>query len=125
VSNQPTPGNLLQCPHHRHTKEAPVATPTEHRTKAEELLAQARTYGPSAAARLSTLAEAQVHATLYLADLTAAIAAPQRIVVNQTLPAGDFKPSPAPIVAAEDTTDGTPAPKRRTRKATTAKETDK
>lgn len=39
-----------------------------HRSTAEELLAKARTYAPSSAARLATLAEAQVEALLALSE---------------------------------------------------------
>jgi len=105
-----------------------MASPEHHRSTVDDLLAKAKGYGPSAPARLAVLAEAQIHATLYLAEITAAIAAPQRIVVNQTIPSGDFKPTPAPVfvpneppVAPADL--GKPA-KSRTRKApATAKET--
>lgn len=44
-----------------------MATPN-HRSTAEELLGKARTYAPSSAARLATLAEAQVEALLALSE---------------------------------------------------------
>ncbi|UJQ86840.1 hypothetical protein PQE16_gp50 [Arthrobacter phage Reedo] len=79
-----------------------MATPTEHRAKAEELLSKARNYAPSSAARLATLAEAQVHAIL-------------------ALPATDeVGTPPIPEIDAQ-----LKAPARRTRKATPAKEAAK
>ncbi|UYL87655.1 hypothetical protein SEA_VRESIDENCE_51 [Arthrobacter phage VResidence] len=123
-----------------------MANPTEHHTKAEELLALARTYPHNSAARLATLTEAQVHATLYLSDLTAAIAAPVRFnlgtvpdavhtgthYITQALniplaeaakpDADDHGTPPIPEV---DAALKAPAKPRRTRKATPAKEADK
>jgi hypothetical protein len=118
-----------------------MADPTENHTKATELLALAKTYPHNSAARLATLTEAHVHATLYLADLTAAIAAPVRIQLG---PEGvrahealieKLANEPAPIFAADDhgtppvpEVDAalkTPAKPRRTRKAPTAKDTEK
>jgi hypothetical protein len=49
-----------------------AATQSHDRERAEALLARAKNYAPSSAARLATLAEAQVHATLALADAPAA-----------------------------------------------------
>lgn len=99
-----------------------MASPEHHRSTVEELLAKAKGYGPSAPARLATLAEAQIHATLYLAEITAAIAAPVRI----QLPAepldgfeGDFKPTPGLLIPAPEEAPA-PAPKRRTRKTASA-----
>lgn len=82
-----------------------MATRQEHRNQALALIETAKGYGPSAAARLSVLAEAQVHATLALtAD-----------VEVQTFVTGATPPEDAP------------APKRRatTRKAAPAKKADK
>lgn len=107
-----------------------MASPEHHRTTVDDLLAKAKGYGPSAPARLAVLAEAQIHATLYLAELTAAIAAPVKIQLGaeQIVPES-FQPSPGPIFVHDD---GTPVPeapapaKRRTRKAPSApKEAEK
>lgn len=111
-----------------------MASPEHHRSTAEALLAKATGYAPSSAPRLAYLAEAQVHATLALADLTAAIAAPARFspglepveykgtnYITQALaiPVEEAAKPDAEVIEA-------PAPKRRTRKApTTAKEETK
>lgn len=89
-----------------------MASPEVHRTTAEDLLSKAQSYGPSSPARLAVLMEAQIHATLYAAEITALAAAPVRI----NLPAepadgfeGDYKPStglliPSPEEAPAPTT---------------------
>lgn len=78
-----------------------MATPTEHRTKAEELLALARTYPHNSAARLATFAEAQVEALLALGSVDA---------------------FGTPAVAEIDAHLAEAKPARRTRKAAPAKE---
>lgn len=121
-----------------------MASPTEHRTKAEELLALGLRYPHNSAARVATLTEAQVHATLYAAEITALAAAPQRFIVPDVEHTGTNYITQAmniPLEAAlapEVDDHGTPTvpevdealkeaakPARRTRKATTAKEAAK
>lgn len=84
-----------------------MATPHEHRTKAEKLLALANTYPPSSAARLAALTEAQVHAVLALAP-TDEVGTPAVPEIDAQLKA-DAVPTTGPAA-------------RRSRKATTAKE---
>jgi hypothetical protein len=103
-------GSLSRCPDNTPLRRPEVTTPTEHRAKAEQLLELARSYAPSSAARLATLAEAQVHAIL-------------------ALPATDEVGTPAiPEVDAQLKADAVPTKgpaARRTRKAPTAKEAAK
>jgi hypothetical protein len=54
-----------------------MATPAEHVAEANRLLDLSATYPPSAAARLATLTEAQLHATLALAPQAAPKVAPR------------------------------------------------
>lgn len=86
-----------------------MATPTEHRSTAEKLLALALTYPHNSAARLATLTEAQVHAVLALA------------------PTDDFGTPAVPEIDAQLTADAVPTKgpaARRSRKAPTAKATE-
>ncbi|QOP65108.1 hypothetical protein PQE12_gp48 [Arthrobacter phage Adumb2043] len=81
-----------------------MATPSEHRSKAEELLALGRTYPHNSAARLATFAEAQVEALLALGSEDA-FGTPAVAEIDAQLT--------APVDAK---------PARRTRKAASAKE---
>ena len=96
-------------------------TAQEHAEEAARLLEESRSKGIASPARSVILAEAQVHATLALVGY----AAPATLHLPEpVLAAAPFEPSAAPLIAAEDTTDDTPAPalKRRTRKAAAPKD---
>ena len=69
---------------------------TSHRERAEALLTRAGTYPPSAGARLATLAEAQVHATLALADAQADAAYARLVAETEPTPAPAEEPAPKP-----------------------------
>ncbi|WNN94008.1 hypothetical protein SEA_NITRO_52 [Arthrobacter phage Nitro] len=79
-----------------------MATPSEHRSKAEELLALGRTYPHNSSARLATFAEAQIEALLALGSVDA-VGTPAVPEIDSQL----AEPAKAP---------------RRTRKAASAKE---
>lgn len=92
-----------------------MANPHAHRLVADELLGMALENAVTSPVRLAYLAEAQVHATLYLADVTAAAHTPR--VVNLTA-------ETIGTTVHEAIEEQAPAPKttRRPRKATTAKD---
>lgn len=90
-----------------------MATPKDHRSKAEELLALGRTYPHNSAARLATFTEAQIEALLALAVTEDAYGTPTVAEIDSQL-----------AEATEGKIEATKAP-RRTRKAAPAKEADK
>lgn len=95
-------------------------TNTECRQRALDLLTRSAGYAVNSPARVSTLAEAQVYATL-------ALDAPQSepSTVSVALPEGTFDPDLAVDLtpsAVDAEADKKPAAKRRTRKATPAKD---
>lgn len=120
-----------------------MATPKDHRSKAEELLALGRTYPHNSAARLATFTEAQVEALLALAALQGpsvlripesmelapeeiAALADSRLIVT-TDPAvtlGTADDHGTPPVPEVDEALKAPAKARRTRKAAPAKEAE-
>ena len=74
-----------------------MAPQTSHREHAETLLERSATYAPSSAgARLATLAEAQVHATLALADAQADAAYARLVAETEPTPAPAEEPAPKP-----------------------------
>lgn len=97
-----------------------ATTKTEHRARAEELLALSKTYPHQSAARLAALTEAQVHAILALDHLddhgTAASPEVDSLLIDATL-AQDVAAR-----TAQEAQEAAPAPKtqRRTRKAASA-----
>ncbi|UDL14654.1 hypothetical protein SEA_KEALII_48 [Arthrobacter phage KeAlii] len=95
-----------------------MASHEHHRSTAEELLQKAQSYGPSAAARLSVLAEAQVHATLALS----APPQPIRYMTGAEPTEEDLKRVAAGF--AVDQPEPAPAPKPRTRRKATAKKSE-
>ncbi|QHB36636.1 hypothetical protein SEA_ADOLIN_54 [Arthrobacter phage Adolin] len=101
-----------------------MASPTEHRTSAETLLERASRHALTDPARLVLLSEAQVHATLYLSDLTAAIAAPVRINLGAEVSEENMKEALARSSQgfAVPQPEPSPKPARRTRKAASAKD---